>query len=126
VTQRIVGNIPGGYTIEVKIPQSIISPMDVQNGNNVRLAFGFQDVDTSQSYKFYDAFNGFDPEPVKYTWNYSAFIELNFVVSGPTPTPESGPCVGVPKWDPNTIYPNTITQMQYNGNLYENNWYSYN
>ena len=45
----------------------------------------------------------------------------------PTPTPVSGEsCDGVPVWTANNIYPNAGMRVQYNGNLYDNNWYTQN
>ena len=35
-------------------------------------------------------------------------------------------CTGVPTWSASTIYPNAGMQVQYNCNLYRNNWYSQN
>lgn len=44
----------------------------------------------------------------------------------PTPTPTEVPldCTDVPVWDADAIYDTAGTRVQYNGNLYENNWYT--
>jgi endo-1,4-beta-xylanase len=44
----------------------------------------------------------------------------------PTPAPTEVPidCSNAPAWDPQEIYADAGMRVQYNGNLYENNWYS--
>jgi endo-1,4-beta-xylanase len=44
----------------------------------------------------------------------------------PTPVPTDEPldCSGVPEWSADAVYADAGTRVQYNGNLYENNWYS--
>lgn len=50
----------------------------------------------------------------------------------PSPTPEQtsppagGDCTGVPVWSPDEIYADAGMRVQYNGNLYENKWYTQN
>jgi hypothetical protein len=45
-------------------------------------------------------------------------------VSTPTPTMVPVDCTGVREWDSNTTYEDAGTRVVYNGNLYENKWYS--
>ena len=35
-------------------------------------------------------------------------------------------CSGLPVWNAATAYPNAGTQVQYNGKIYQNNWYTHN
>lgn len=44
----------------------------------------------------------------------------------PTPTAEPIDCSNATEWDTNTIYDQAGTRVVYNGNLYENNWYTQN
>jgi mannan endo-1,4-beta-mannosidase len=45
----------------------------------------------------------------------------------PAPTPgQAVDCSGVPEWNAEEIYEQAGMRVQYNGNLYENNWYSQN
>jgi mannan endo-1,4-beta-mannosidase len=47
--------------------------------------------------------------------------------SDPDPTippPSAGSCANVPVWNPNEIYDQSGTRVQYNDLVYENNWYS--
>ena len=54
--------------------------------------------------------------------------ELTGCVTTPDPTdpPQVIDCSEVPVWSPDEIYDTTGMRVQYNGNLYENNWYSQN
>ena len=44
----------------------------------------------------------------------------------PTDPPQGIDCSEVPAWSPDQIYDTAGMRVQYNGNLYENNWYSQN
>ncbi|MBN2444173.1 MAG: endo-1,4-beta-xylanase [Spirochaetales bacterium] len=44
--------------------------------------------------------------------------------SASTSPPAGGDCTNVPVWTASDIYANEGTRVQYNGNLYENKWYS--
>lgn len=48
------------------------------------------------------------------------------ITPDPTPGPTDIPidCTNAPEWDPDAVYENAGTRVVYNGNLYENNWYS--
>ncbi|MBN1696585.1 MAG: cellulase family glycosylhydrolase [Spirochaetales bacterium] len=40
------------------------------------------------------------------------------------PPPSAGSCVNIPVWNANDVYDQTGTRVQYNGRVYQNNWYS--
>jgi hypothetical protein len=44
----------------------------------------------------------------------------------PGPTDITIDCSNVPEWEASATYADTGTRVQYNGNVYENNWYSQN
>jgi hypothetical protein len=56
----------------------------------------------------------------------SSFSGCGGETPAPTPPPQGNDCSYVPEWSATEIYDTEGTQVQYNGDLYENNWYTQN